>query len=181
MFSVSVTEEPYSLVTAALRLSRGCLRLLWDTSLRVCHRWSYRCTTKRRILRLNKYWSYRSRFDSGIRVTPSFCLRRILPKKHNHLKMLVNSLISSKFQVPDSPRVVPEAGLMKPCPQEHMTPIGSISPGAIAHDRLGSARRVTNSQLVRERGGFQAAQGRNEYATSTNTANRASLPIQSRF
>ena len=52
--------------------------------------------------------------------------------------MLVNLLISTKFQVPDSPRVVPEAGLMKPCPQEHMRPIGSISPGAIAHDRLGS-------------------------------------------
>ena len=90
-------------------------------------------------------------------MTPSFCLRLILPKKHNHPKMLVNSLISTKFQVPDSPRVVPEAGLMKPCPQEHMRPIGSISPGAIAHDRLGSARRVTNSQLVCVSGGVQAA------------------------
>ena len=27
---------------------------------------------------------YRRRFDLGIRVTPSFCLRQILPKKHNH-------------------------------------------------------------------------------------------------
>ena len=85
------------------------------------------------------------------------------------------SFISTKFQVSGSPRMVPEAGLMKPCPQEHMRPIGSISPGAIAHDRLGSARRVTNSQLVCVSGGFQAAQGRNECATSTNTANRASL------
>ena len=108
-----------------------------------------------------------TRFDSGIRVTPSFRLRRILPKKHNHPKMLVKSFISTKFQVSDSPRMVPEAGLMRPCPQEHMRPIGSISPGAIAHDRLGSARRVTNSQSVRESGGFQAAQGRNECATST--------------
>ena len=119
----------------------------------------------------------RRRLDSVIHVTPSFRLRRILPKKHNHPKMLVKPLISTKFQVPDSPRVVPEAGLMKPCPQEHMRPIGSISPGAIAHDRLGSARRVTDSQLVRVSGGFQAAQGRNECATSTNAANRASLPI----
>ena len=69
--------------------------------------------------------------------------------------MLVKSLISTKFQVPDSPRVVPEAGLMKPFPQEHMRPIGSISPSAIAHDRLGSARRVTNSQLVCVSGGFK--------------------------
>ena len=93
-----------------------------------------------------------------IRVTPSFRVRRILPKKHNHLKIHVNSLISSEFQVLDSPRVIPDAGLMKPCPQEHLRPIGSISPGAIAHDRRGSARRVTNSQLVCVSGGFQADQ-----------------------
>ena len=124
---------------------------------------------------------FRRRFDHEIRVTPSFCLRRILPKKHNHLKIHVNSLISSEFQVLDSPRVIPDAGLMKPCPQEHLRPIGSISPGAIAHDRRGSARRVTNSQLVCVSGGFQADQGRNECATSTNTANRASLSIPSRF
>ena len=69
--------------------------------------------------------------------------------------MLVKSFISTKLQVSDSPRMVPEAGLMRPCPQEHMRPIGSISPGAIAHDRLGSARRVTNSQSVREVEGFK--------------------------
>ena len=123
----------------------------------------------------------RRRFDSRIRVTPSFRLRRILPKKHNHPKMLVNSLISTNFPVPDSPRVVPEAGLMKSFQQEHIRPVGSISPGAIAHDRLGSARRVTNSQSVRESGGVQAAQGRNECATSTKIANRASLPIPRRL
>ena len=95
--------------------------------------------------------------------------------------MLVKSFISTKFQVSDSPRMVPEAGLMRPCPHEHMRPIGSISPGAIAHDRRGSARRVTNSQLVCVSGGFQAAQGRNECATSTKIANRASLPIPRRL
>ena len=95
--------------------------------------------------------------------------------------MLVKSFISTKFQVSDSPRMVPEAGLMRPCPQEHMRPIGSISPGAIAHDRLGSARRVRNLQLVCVSGGFQAAHGRNACATSTNIANRASLPIPKRL
>ena len=44
----------------------------------------------------------RSRFDLWMRVTPSFCLRRSLPKKHNHIQTSKTRL----FWLHESGRVV---------------------------------------------------------------------------
>ena len=49
--------------------------------------------------------TYRRRFDSGIRVTPSFCLRRSLPKKHNPIKS--SKKTRRLFRLQESARVVP--------------------------------------------------------------------------